>query len=249
MSAAPTVTHAEAPASGESKRAVIVEVAIVLVIAFGASTLVAIRDLAASLTGLQPTASQAFFGFPTIPWLNAIYDVLLWATVAAPAALAVLLVVRSGAGVARLGIRRPRWRDGAIGLGLALGYLVLSGAIGALVLHFTGRHTANAARAFGPLNRVLSSLNAGILEETVVLTYVVHRLEAAKLPTLNAAAISVLVRVSYHLYAGPYVLPVLLFGMGQTLYFVRARRLLPLVVAHAGYDLVVVLLPIAVRPA
>ncbi|HKF77112.1 MAG TPA: CPBP family intramembrane glutamic endopeptidase [Candidatus Dormibacteraeota bacterium] len=246
MSAVPTVesaTATPAPALPAGRRAVFVEVAIVLVIAFGGSTLAAVRYLAAALTGFLPAPSQALVGFPTIPWLNAIYDVLLWAAISAPAALAVFLVVRSGAEPASLGIRRPRWRDAALGLGLALGYLLL-GLVMSVPDRFVQRitHFFPVTPSYNGLNGVLASVNAGILEETVVLAYVVHRLEVAGLRTRSAAAISVVVRLAYHVYYGPFLLPVLLFGIGQTLYFVRARRLLPLVFGHAGYDLLVLVL-------
>jgi CAAX protease family protein len=252
MSADPMVMPAEpplGPALSASRRGVVTEVAIVLVITFGASTLQAVRYLAAAFTGLRPSPSQALLAFPTIPWLNAVYDVLLWAAITAPAALAVMLVLRSGVQPALMGIRRPRWRDAAVGLGLVLIYLVLALVTNVstqLVHHVTG--FVPVTPSYDVLNRVLASVNAGILEETVVLAYVVQRLEAAGLSTRSAGAVSLLIRMAYHVYYGPYLLPVLLFGIGQTLYFVRARRLLPLVVGHAGYDLVVsVLLPVLLR--
>jgi hypothetical protein len=252
MSADPTATPAEplrAPTLSASKRDVVTEVAIVLVITFSASTLQAVRYLAAAFTGLRPSPSQALLAFPTIPWLNAVYDVVTWAAITAPAALPVMLVLRSGAQPALLGIGRPRWRDAAVSLGLVLIYLVL-GLVANVPTQFVHHVTGfvPVTPSYDALNRVLASVSAGILEETVVLAYVVQRLEAAGLSTRRAGAISLLIRMAYHLYYGPYLLPVLLFGIGQTMYFVRARRLLPLVVGHAGYDLVVtVLLPVLLR--
>ena len=84
---------------------------------------------------------------------------------------------------------------------------------------------------------VLNSVQAGLLEEVIVVGYLITRLEQVGWTTGAAVAASAVLRACYHLYQGwggfaGNLLLGLLFG----LVFVRVRRTWPLVIAHALLD-------------
>jgi membrane protease YdiL (CAAX protease family) len=84
---------------------------------------------------------------------------------------------------------------------------------------------------------VLSAAQNALLEETVVLGYMVTRLQQVGIPALGAIALSSVLRGSYHLYQGwggftGNLMMGLLFG----LVFLRWRRTWPMVIAHTLLD-------------
>jgi membrane protease YdiL (CAAX protease family) len=84
---------------------------------------------------------------------------------------------------------------------------------------------------------VLSAAQNALLEETVVLGYMVTRLQQVGTPALAAIGLSAVLRGGYHLYQGwggftGNLLMGLLFG----LVFLRWRRTWPMVIAHTLLD-------------
>jgi membrane protease YdiL (CAAX protease family) len=84
---------------------------------------------------------------------------------------------------------------------------------------------------------VLTAVGNALLEETVVLGYMVTRLQQMRVPALAAIGVSALLRGTYHLYQGwggftGNLAMGLLFG----LVFLRWRRTWPLVIAHTLLD-------------
>ena len=80
---------------------------------------------------------------------------------------------------------------------------------------------------------------AAILEETIVVGYLVTRLEQLKwgIPAILIA--SALLRGSYHLYQGwPMALGNVAMGLVFAFVFIKRRRLLPLMIAHFLLDFV-----------
>jgi membrane protease YdiL (CAAX protease family) len=86
---------------------------------------------------------------------------------------------------------------------------------------------------------VLSAIQNGVLEEVVVVGYLLTRLRQLGWRDRHAIAASAILRGSYHLYQG--------FGgfcgnalMGAVFgwWFTRSRRVLPLIVAHCLLDIV-----------
>lgn len=228
------------PAAPPGRANAIVEVALVLLVVFGPAVLAAGRDVVRGIFGWPVTPSPALIPFPD-HLANQVFALVYWSVLAAPAALALLLLFRAGARPRDLGLWRPRWRDLLAAVVLVVGIGIVSG-LGSLVLHLfhnTGVLHGTPLLGASPLDLVLRSLNAGVLEESVVLGYLVTRLELAGVSTPKAAAVSVAARTSYHLYYGTGALIPLLFGVLVTLYFVRFRRLLPVVAAHAAWDMLV----------
>lgn len=79
-------------------------------------------------------------------------------------------------------------------------------------------------------------LQSGIVEELVVLGYLVRRLEQRGWPWGWVVVADVAVRVSYHVYYGPGVLPIALWATVSVLVYLRIRRLLPFILCHITYD-------------
>jgi membrane protease YdiL (CAAX protease family) len=161
----------------------------------------------------------------------------------APVALVVHLARRSGEGLAPFGLgtatlRQDAWWGGAAGLGVALAGLGLY--LGALALD-VNRFVVPVP----PLGRwwtvpilVVGAAQNALLEEVVVVGYLVRRLGQLGWSGRAAVATSAALRGSYHLYqgwggfAGNLALG-LVFGYA----FLRWRRTWPLVFAHALVDI------------
>ena len=160
----------------------------------------------------------------------------------APVWLVVYLVRRNGEGLAGIGLLWDRPRQD-IARGVLLFVVVGSAGIGVYL----------AAVALGvnrfvvpvpPLGHwwtvpvlVLNAAEAALLEEVVVVAYLVTRLRQLGLTEVAAVGASALLRGSYHLYQGwggflGNVAMGLLFGV----LFVRWRRAWPFVVAHLLLD-------------
>jgi hypothetical protein len=87
--------------------------------------------------------------------------------------------------------------------------------------------------------QVVSAVMAGIVEEIVVLGFLVRRLEQLGLRTSWVVVIAVLVRVSYHLYEGWYAVPIALWALATVLVYLRIRRLLPFILCHIAWDVAI----------
>jgi membrane protease YdiL (CAAX protease family) len=84
---------------------------------------------------------------------------------------------------------------------------------------------------------VLGALQNGLLEETVVVGYLIHRLEQLGWAPLWALAASTALRASYHLYQGwGGFAGNLLLGVFFGWLFLRWRKVWPLVFAHFAVD-------------
>ena len=160
----------------------------------------------------------------------------------APVWLVVFLVRRSGEGVGAIGLAldRPR-RDLASGLVL----FVIVGAAG------IGIYLASVALGVNrfvvpvpPLGHwwtvpvlFLNGAQAALVEEVIVVGYLITRLQQLRVSEPAAVGVSALLRGAYHLYQGwggfgGNVALGLFFGW----FFTRTRRTWPLVVAHLLLD-------------
>jgi uncharacterized protein len=225
------------------------EVLLVLGVSLGASAAYAIVTIIGRLTASRALSQQHATLNPSQapgrPWLDLAYQLLGIATALVPALLAVHLLRRDhhDAGVA-LGLRpaRPAF-DVGTGAGLAaligipgLGLYVGARALGinATVVPEALPHIWWAVPVL-----VLSAIQNAVLEEVVVVGYLVTRLRQLGwgLPALVAA--SALLRGSYHLYQGfGGFLGNGVMGVIFALFFLRFRRLAPLIIAHAAIDIV-----------
>jgi len=178
-------------------------------------------------------------------WVDLSYQLLGVASGLIPAFLALLLLSRSpagpgfGIGLDRRALGREFWQ----GLGFAaliglpgLGLVIVAKHFG-IDANLEGSGIANVWYRFPIL--VLSGIQNGVVEEIVVIGYLLTRLRQLNWTPWKAIIGAAVLRGSYHLYQGPggfagnFVMG-LIFGW----WFTRTRRVLPLVIAHCLIDVV-----------
>ncbi|MGC9669329.1 CPBP family intramembrane glutamic endopeptidase [Planosporangium sp. 12N6] len=226
------------------------EVWLVLGVSLGASAVYAAVSLLAKLTAGRPLSQQHATLNPSQapgrPWLDLTYQLLGIFFALVPALLALHLLAREdGESVwTRLGIdrRRPGF-DLAAGAGLAaviglpgLGLYLVARAVGvnATVVPAALPHVWWAVPVL-----VLSAIQNAVLEEVVVVGYLLTRLRQLGWSAAAAVATSALLRGSYHLYQGfGAFVGNAVMGVVFALFFRRTRRVAPLIVAHTILDVV-----------
>jgi uncharacterized protein len=224
---------------------------LVLGVSLGASAVYAVVSLAAKLTASKPlnqqTATLNPSQAPGRPYLDLTYQLLGIFFAVLPAVLALHLLARDGgaAGVrTSLGLDRRR-----PGFDLAAGF-VLAAVIGlpGIALYLGARAIGvNATVVPTALPHVwwsvpvlvLSAIQNAVLEEVVVVGYLLTRLRELGRSTVVAVATSAVLRGSYHLYQGfGAFVGNAVMGVVFALFFLRTRRLAPLVIAHTILDVV-----------
>ena len=135
----------------------------------------------------------------------------------AAAGLVFFLLIRNGEGLSSIGLSSDRWRkDLSLLLPVWILVQVIPQAVGSAIVsgaHIPKYHVSGPALpiAFVAVG-LLMSLQAAVVEEVVVLGYLVRRLEQRGWTVTTVIVVAVLVRVSYHLYYGPGVLPIVLWA-------------------------------------
>ncbi|HEU5159556.1 MAG TPA: CPBP family intramembrane glutamic endopeptidase [Streptosporangiaceae bacterium] len=225
------------------------EVVLVLALSLGASGVAALLSFLGSVTAARPLAEQTAQlvtdQAPGRPWLGLAWQLFGIATALVPVALAAHLLSRGGESM-----------RGTLGLSLdQKGRDLGRGAVVAAVIGGSGLALYLAARASGlnltvvPTNLpdvwwripvlVAAAAQNAVLEETIVLGYLVHRLDQLGWRPGGTVAASALLRGSYHLYqgVGGFVGNAV---MGVIFYVLYRRwgRVMPLVMAHALIDIV-----------
>jgi hypothetical protein len=112
---------------------------------------------------------------------------------------------------------------------------------------FATRYTAQVELGSGvslthlALVAVPTALSAGFVEEIVVLGFAYRVLERAGLSDRAILAVLVILRMSYHLYYGVGALVLLPWAFLSVVYYRRYRRLWPLIIGHAFWDVYAIL--------
>ncbi len=161
---------------------------------------------------------------------------------AAAVALAVLLSARRGISAKSLGLGLPRRADGGIAGGTgfrtaiwALVALIVGGAI--TTLFATGRLGQPAVQDDSyTLYATAASLAAGVVEETVVLAFVVSTLRQARRTLPEITIIAVVLRMSYHDYYGPGVIGIAAWAGVFIWLYLRTGSIIPLIIVHFLWD-------------
>jgi len=233
--------------SGHAPRRLGAEVWIVLGLSLGQSAVYAVVSLIAKLTA-GPLREQTATLNPTRsprPYLDLTYQLLGIGFALVPVVLAVYLLWLSPGDVRRrLGLDGTRpGRDVAAGAALAM----LIGLPG-IAVYLLGRELGVTATVVAsglgaywwtvPV-LVLAAIENAVLEEVVVVGYLMTRLRELGWGVAATIATSALVRGSYHLYqgVGPGVANAVMgaiFGW----WFHRTGRVMPLIIAHALIDIV-----------
>ena len=234
-------------ANPSTRRRLGVEVLIVIGLSLGQSGVYALVRLVAISTegGVAQATATLNASRSERPWLDLTYQLLSIGFALVPVALALFLLSANGRGVlARIGLDRARpARDLSAGV-------VLAAVIGlpGLGLYLLGRRLGITADVVAsgldaawwtvPV-LVLAAVQAGLLEEVVVVAYLLDRLPRLgwSIPVVIGA--SAVLRGSYHTYQGygPFIGNVVM-GVVFALYYHRTKRVMPLVVAHTLLDVV-----------
>lgn len=237
------------PRTGLGRRTLLAETALVLGVTLGASALWSLLSLIDKLTlpvalDQQTTAMNSSVT-PDRPWLDLAYQLLPIALGVVPALLALHLLRRDDRGAAALigADRRHLGRDLLAGAGLA-GLIGIPGLGLYLIARELGLNTtiaaANLAEHWWTIPvLILAAAQNAILEEVVMVGYLLTRWRQAGASPVTGIVLSALIRGAYHLYQGfggflGNVVMGLIFGAAYT----RTRRVLPLVIAHTILDIV-----------
>ncbi len=218
------------------------EILVVLAVFPAAAFGDAVASLAQTLTDYSDGATHSPQITPAHPVLGAVLLAVLALADLAPAALAVYLLKLSGGGVRAIGLdrRQPRTdlaRCAKLVLYAYIPAFVLAGLLQSLTPHhdLIGADSSHLALVF-LLPSLLQSVGAGVVEEIVVLGFLVHRLEQRGWDGWRLYAVCIAVRVSYHLYYGTGAIGLALWAGMSVFLYRRRRRLLTFVGAHIAWD-------------
>jgi membrane protease YdiL (CAAX protease family) len=172
-------------------------------------------------------------------YLPAAFEVLAEAGLAV--AVVLLLLNRRGLGRRDIGLSFTRpdgsrlaWGSSIRVVALAeLGLIVGSVVTGA----FGGKYPGLNSSADYLVYMSASSFNAGIVEELVVLAFVVTTLRQARRPWWEVGTVAVVLRISYHVYYGAGATGVLIWASVFFWLYSRTRNLPALMAVHILWDL------------
>jgi membrane protease YdiL (CAAX protease family) len=236
------------PASSLTRRLLTLEVVLVLAVSLGRSGFYALVNLIATWTAPGSLSEQSAVmngsKAPGREWLDLTYQLMGLAFGLVPAVLAAYLLLRDGKDLRRIWYDRTRWRSDTVrgvvlaavvgGTGLAFYLATYAAGVDVTVV---AEDLPHVWWRFPVL--VLAALQNALLEEIVVLGYVLTRLDDLHVRRPVAVALAAVLRGSYHLYQGlggffGNLAMGLLFGW---LYH-RWGRITPMVVAHTILDVV-----------
>jgi membrane protease YdiL (CAAX protease family) len=233
---------------GLTSRVLGAEIVVVFAVSLGASALFALIRFLGDLAEPLPLAKQktVLVGSyaPGQPWLDLALQLASILATLAPVALVVYLLYRSGESLAAIGVNLSR-----LGRDLLLGCLLAAIIGGSGLALYLIAHAAGVNLTVVPADlpdvwwripvEVLAAVQNGVLEEVLVVGYLLHRLDQMGWAPRTALATSAVLRGSYHLYQGlggffgNAVMGVIFGWLYQ-----RWRRTTPLVVAHVLIDAV-----------
>ena len=227
------------------RRALRIEIAVVLAVTFGLSAYTALLNLieavllglAGQIVALNPRRSQ----FDLIDLglnLAGVFQLLAWG------ALGLYLLWRSGFSPSRIGLGRLQWRPDVLG-GLGLAALIgLPGLAFYLLTRILGINASvEPAELYDTWWRIpvliFVAFANGWAEEVIVVGFLLTRLRQLRVSPVAAVLASSLLRGVYHLYQGFGAgLGNLVMGLVFGYVYLRTGRLWPLIVAHALIDAV-----------
>ena len=224
------------------------EIFVVFAVSLGASGLNALIELIGSLTAPQALRQQHALLVGTLapgrPLLDLILQIVGVAQGLAPVALVIYLMARSGETPSDMGLdgRHPA-QDAARGAALA----ALIGGSG-LALYLTAYKLGISLNVV-PENLpavwwripvlILNAAQNGILEEVLVIGYLLRRLDQLGWTPWRAILFAAVLRGSYHLYQGfGGFLGNAVMGVIFGVLYRRWGRVMPLVIAHTLIDTV-----------
>jgi membrane protease YdiL (CAAX protease family) len=229
------------------------ELLLVLALSLGASALSALISFAGDLTEGGGLADQAASlnssSAPGRPWLDLAWQLFGITASFVPVLLVAHLLLRERAAARGPGLRAIGVDLRQPGFDLGWGALVAAAIGGSGLLLYLGAHAAGANLTVVPESLpdvwwkipvlILSAVQNAVLEEVIVVGYLLRRLGQLGWGPAAALLASSLLRGTYHLYqglggfAGNVVMGVIFVWLYR-----RWGRVMPLVVAHALIDVV-----------
>lgn len=230
-----------------SRRMLRDETLIVLALSLGASGVSALISFIGSVTkpgGLKDQAATLnASAAPGRPWLDLAWQLFGIASALVPVALVAYLLCREGESLRVIGFDRTRpWSDLARGAAVAavIGSTGIAFYLAALELGFNLTVVPEALPDVWwkyPV-LVLSAVQNAVLEEVIVVGYLLRRLGQLGWSPRTALVASAVLRGSYHLYQGiGGFIGNLVMGVVFVWLYRRWGRVGPLVVAHSLLDI------------
>ncbi|MGQ4512732.1 CPBP family glutamic-type intramembrane protease [Streptomyces sp. DW26H14] len=230
-----------------SRGALRTETLIVLALSLGASGVSALISFVGSVTKGGSLKHQAAnlnaSAAPGRPWLDLTWQLFDIATALVPVVLVVYLLFREGSSLRTIGFDR---RKPLFDLGWGAAIAACVGGVGIVFYLFAQGSGANLTVVPESLPDVwwkypvlvVSAVQNAILEEVVVVGYLLRRLDRLGWTPMAALAGSALLRGSYHLYQGlGGFVGNMVMGIVFVLLYRRWGRVGPLVVAHSLMDI------------
>ena len=223
------------------------EIIIVFAVSLGASGLNALLSLIGSLLEKQALRHQEALligRLSPISWFDLVLQLVSIAEALAPVALVLYLMARSGEPPSAIGLDATQpGRDVLRGAAIAA---VIGGA--GLALYITAFHLGISLKIVPeslpavwwriPV-LLLSAAHDGILEEILVIGYLLRRLDQLGWTPWKAIAVAAVLRGSYHLYQGfGAFIGNAVLGVIFGILYRRWGRVMPLIIAHSLIDAV-----------
>ncbi len=220
------------------------EILVVLSIFPGEAVASALISLAQTLTNYDNGSAHSPALTPRHPVLGALLLSLDLILSTGPALVALYLLTVSGGRARAIGLDLTRPRADLARAAKVVLYAFVPGflLLGFLIhltphIHLITDPTKPALPLWFAIPAVVTSINAGIVEEIVVLGFLVHRLEQRGWDGWQLYAVCIAVRISYHLYYGTGAIGLTVWAGMMVLLYRRRRRLLTFIAAHVLWDL------------
>ena len=230
------------PLPERERQLLIWEIVVVFAVSLGASSVRSLVSLIGSLTAPRALSAQHVIingsQAPGRPWFDLSLQLVSIATGVAPALLVFYLLARNGERPSSIGVDASQpGRDLLRGAGLAA--LIGGCGLGLYILAFKAGISLDIVAASLPAVwwripvLLLSALQDGILEEVLVVGYLLSRLRLLSVSPAWAVAIGAVLRGSYHLHQGigPFIGNVIM-GVIFGVLFLRWQRTNPMIIAH-----------------
>jgi membrane protease YdiL (CAAX protease family) len=222
------------------------EIVIVFGVSLGASALFAVIQLIGSLTASKSLGKQQALLVgslaPGRPWLDLALQLASILTTLVPVALVFYLLARESAGPSVIGLDGRHPGQDAV-RGAVIAALIGGSGLGLYLAAFHLGANLNVVPEDLPAVwwripvLILDAIQNGILEEVLVIGYLLRRLDQLRWSPARAIALSAVIRGSYHLYQGfGGFLGNAIMGVIFALLYRRWGRVTPLIIAHALID-------------
>jgi len=223
------------------------EIFAVLAVSLGASGLNALLDLIGALLSRQPLSSQQALLVGTlssVSWFDLVLQIVSIAEALTPVVLVLYLMARSGEGPSVIGLDASQPGKDLL-RGVALAAVIGGAGLGLYIAAFRLGMSLNIVPESLPAVwwripvLLLSAAHDGLLEEIVVIGYLLRRLDQLGWAPWKAIAAAAVLRGSYHLYQGfGAFIGNAVMGVIFGVLYRRWGRVTPLVIAHTLIDAV-----------